>query len=52
MTQLTDRATSLKARASKLQEAKQKEALKRELKRQKEQELEESLEAKPANPIV
>lgn len=48
MVVLTDRSASLKTRALKLQESKQKEALKRELKRQEELEKEEALVARPA----
>ena len=48
MVGLTERSESLKLRAMKLQEAKQREALKKELKRQKNAEREEELIAKPA----
>ncbi len=48
MASLGERAGTMKARAMRLQEAKQKEALKREQKRQKEAEREEQLVAKPA----
>lgn len=48
MSALSERSASMKARAMKLQEAKHKEALKRELKRQQELEREEALIARPA----
>ena len=48
MKELTQRSKQMKIRAYKLQEAKQKEALKREYQRQKEIEKEEMLTAKPA----
>ena len=47
MVTLSDRSSQMKSRALKLQEAKQKEALKRELKRQDDFEREEALVAKP-----
>jgi hypothetical protein len=43
-----ERAAAMRARAMKMQEAKQKEALKREQKRQKDAERDEQLVAKPA----
>ena len=46
MVTLTDRSSNMKSRALKLQEAKQKEALRRELKRQDDFEREEALVAK------
>ena len=49
MVNLSDRSESMKSRALKLQEAKQKEALKRELKRQADFEREEALVAKPVS---
>lgn len=48
MGELSERSSQMKVRALKLQEAKQKEALKRENKRQRELEREEMLVAKPA----
>ena len=48
MKELTQRSKQMKIRAQKLQEAKQKEAMKREYQRQKEVEKEELLTAKPA----
>lgn len=48
MVSLSERSASMTSRALKLQEAKQKEALKRELKRQEQLEKEEALVAKPA----
>ena len=47
MVTMSDRSVNMKSRALKLQEAKQKEALKRELKRQDDFEREEALVAKP-----
>jgi len=49
MVTLTDRSSNMKSRALKLQEAKQKEALRRELKRQDDFEREEALVAKPVS---
>ena len=49
MVTLTDRSGNMKSRALKLQEAKQKEALRRELKRQDDFEREEALVAKPVS---
>ena len=48
MSTLSERSSSMKARAMKLQDAKQKEALKREQKRQQDLEREEALVARPA----
>lgn len=47
MVVLSERSNTMKLRALKLQEAKQKEALKRELKRQENLEREEALVARP-----
>jgi len=49
MLSLGDRSNQMKSRALKLQEAKQKEALKRELKRQDDFDREEALVAKPVS---
>ena len=49
MNDMTQRSKQMKIRAHKLQESKQKEALKREYLRQKEIEKEDLLTAKPAN---
>ena len=49
MATLSERSASMKQRGLRLQEAKQKEALRRELKRQKDQELEDHLVAKPVS---
>ena len=49
MLTLGDRSNQMKSRALKLQEAKQKEALKRELKRQDDFDREEALVAKPVS---
>lgn len=50
MKEMTARSKQMKVRAYKLQEAKQKEALKREYQRQKEIEKEELITARPAHP--
>ena len=49
MSNLSERSNDMKHRAMKLQESKQKEALKRELKKQEDLEREEALVARPAS---